>query len=461
MSQLAAPPRTSLAFGLLGATQVLLIAALTLPMIGLPQIQREFGLSAAGMALLTAAYGLAFAGLLLAGGRLADLANGRRMFLFGLGVFALASIAASVATAYPVLLVTRFGQGIGAALVAPAAMVLLGHTFTDSGRRGRALAAWGVLSGIGATAGNLLSGVIVTWSSWRFTFLAPALVAIALLLAGRGLLESRPATETGRRVDVAGAVLVTTGITLLSYGLLQAGERSWTAITAYGPVAAAAALLVAFVLVERRVVDPILPLGFLADTRRLSGVAVLFVTAGGMATMWFMMSLYLQQVRGFSPLLTSAAFAPYGLVQVGTSAAVGRIVVRFGARDATVSGLVVAAVGMGLLSRVGPDTPYIGGFLAGLLIFAAGASIAFSGAMVAATSNVADRQAGLAGGVANMAMEVGPTVGFALLVSLAAAHAVGRTTTAGYAFALGIAALIFLITALAVFKPLINKGEGQ
>lgn len=461
MSQLAAPPRTGLAFGLLGATQVLLISALTLPVIGLPQIQGEFGLSAAGMALLTAAYGLAFGGLLLAGGRLADLADGRQTFLLGLGVFALASIVASVATAYSVLLVARFGQGIGAALVAPAAMVLLGDIFTDPVGRGRALAAWGVLSGLGATAGNLLSGAIVTWSSWRVTFLLPALIAVALLLAGRRLLESRRVTETGRRVDVAGAVLVTAGMTLLSYGLLQAGERSWAAITAYGPLAAAAALLVAFVLVERRAVDPILPLGFLADTRRASGVAAIFVTAGGMGTMWFMISLYLQQVRGLSPLQTSAAFVPYGVVQVCTSVAVGRIVARYGARAATVSGLVVAAVGMGLVSRIGPDTPYVGNFLAGLLIFAVGASLAFSGAMVAATSNVADRQTGLAGGVANMAMEVGPTVGFALLVSLAAAHAAGRTTTAGYGFALGIAALIFLITAVAVFKPLTNKGESQ
>lgn len=422
---------------LLGTTQVLLIAAITLPLLGVPAIQREFGSSQGDVALMIAAYGLAFGGLLLAGGRLADL-GGRRTFLAGLAIFAAGSLAAALAPSFALLLAARFGQGIGAALVAPAAMVLLRQLTPDPARRAKALAAWGVLSGIGATFGNLLSGVVLTWGSWRVAFLAPAVIAAAAALAGRRLFEPTTARPARRRIDALGALLATATMTLLSYGLLN---------NHYLAIGAAVVLGVGFVLVERRTADPVLPLGFLADRTRVGGLAAIFVTAASMGTMWFMTSLYLQQVKGLSPILTSLAFLPYVAVQLGTSTLVSRVVGRFGARRATPIGLVLAAIGMGLLSRLEPDSPYLGVFLAGLLVFVAGASLAFSGAMVAATSTASEPQAGLAGGVANLAMEAGPTVGLAFLVSLAASYA---NQTAGYAAAFGVAAIAFVLTAVGV-----------
>ncbi|MBM7786325.1 MFS transporter [Tenggerimyces flavus] len=422
---------------LLGTTQVLLIAAITLPLLGVPAIQREFGSSQGDVALMIAAYGLAFGGLLLAGGRLADL-GGRRTFLAGLAIFAAGSLAAALAPSFALLLAARFGQGIGAALVAPAAMVLLRQLTPDPARRAKALAAWGVLSGIGATFGNLLSGVVLTWGSWRVAFLAPAVIAAAAALAGWRLFEPTTARPARRRIDALGALLATATMTLLSYGLLN---------NAYVAIGGAVVLGVGFVLVERRTADPVLPLGFLADRTRVGGLAAIFVTAASMGTMWFMTSLYLQQVKGLSPILTSLAFLPYVAVQLGTSTLVSRVVGRFGARRATPIGLGLAAVGMGLLSRIEPDSPYVGVFLAGLLVFVAGASLAFSGAMVAATSTASEQQAGLAGGVANLAMEAGPTVGLAFLVSLAASYA---HQTAGYAAAFGVAAIAFVLTAVGV-----------
>lgn len=436
---------------LLGTTQVLLIAAITLPLLGVPAIQREFGSSEGDVALMIAAYGLAFGGLLLTGGRLADL-GGRRAFLAGLAIFAAGSLAAALAPTFGLLLAARFGQGIGAALVAPAAMVLLRQLTPDPASRAKALAAWGVLSGIGATFGNLLSGVILTWASWRVAFLAPAVIAAAAALAGWRLFEPT-ARQARRRIDALGALLATAGMTLLSYGLLN---------HAYLAVGAAVVLGLAFVIVERRTADPILPLGFLADRTRVGGLAAIFVTAASMGTMWFMTSLYLQQVKGFSPLVTSFAFLPYVAVQLGTSTVVSRVVGRWGERTATPLGLLLAAGGMGLLSQLEPDSPYLGVFLAGLLVFVAGASLAFSGAMVAATSTASEQQAGLAGGVANLAMEAGPTVGLAFLVSLAAGYA---SQTAGYAAAFGVAAIAFVLTAgvvaIALRQPHKKKEEIQ
>lgn len=435
---------------LLGTTQVLLIAAITLPLLGVPAIQREFGSSEGDVALMIAAYGLAFGGLLLTGGRLADL-GGRRAFLAGLAIFAAGSLAAALAPTFALLLAARFGQGIGAALVAPAAMVLLRQLTPDPASRAKALAAWGVLSGIGATFGNLLSGVILTWASWRVAFLAPAVIAAAAAVVGWRLFEPSTPRQAKRRTDALGAILATATMTLLSYGLLN---------KAYLAIVAAVALGIAFVVVERRTADPILPLGFLADRTRVGGLAAIFVTAASMGTMWFMTSLYLQQVKGFSPIVTSLAFLPYVAVQLGTSTVVARVVGRFGARTATPLGLLLAAAGMGLLSLLEQDSPYVGVFLAGLLVFVAGASLAFSGAMVAATSTASEQQAGLAGGVANLAMEAGPTVGFAFLVSLAAGYA---SQTAGYAAAFGVAAIAFVLTAggvaLALRQPHKKKEE--
>jgi MFS family permease len=441
--------RRGAAFGLLGAMQVLLIAAITLPLLGLPAVQREFGLAAADLALLTAVYGLSFGGLLLLGGRFADLYGGRTVFLAGLLVFGAGSAVGSGSASYPLVLGARFVQGAGAALVAPAAMVLLGTVFPEPARHRRALATWGVLSGLGATAGNVASGPIVAWTSWRLAFALPAVLAVAAILAGLRLFTRTTGRSGGARLDVVGAVLATGGMTALSFGLLQ---------SAVVPVVAGAAGLVAFFLVEGRVRGPLLPPRFLVSRRRSPGLVAIMVTAAAMGTMWFLLSLYLQQVRGLSALETTSLFLPYAVAQLVTGMTVPAIVGRFGPRVSAAAGLAVAGAGLGLLSRLGADSSYAV-VLGGLLVFVVGATVSFSGAMVAATSGVPDRESGLAGGVANTAMEAGPTVGFALLVSAAGNRAaalsgdgagVAEATSGGYAFAFGLAAGALLFTAALV-----------
>lgn len=447
------PSRPRLAFALLAAVQFTLILAIGLVTLPLPAIQGELGMSRGDLALFSAAYGLSFSGLLLLGGRLADLFGRRRTFTLGVAVFGLASAAVALAPGLATLLVARFAQGAGAALAAPAAMALLGTVFPEPGRRDRAIAAWGGLNSAGATLGTVLGGLVAAWVSWRWAFAIPVVVAaVAVPTVPRLLPPGPPPART--RLDVPGALLVTVGLSTLSYGLVATLDRPWPSTTVLVPLVAGAVLLAAFAAVESRSRAPLVPPSFLASARRATALLTVTLSAAGIATSAFFLSLYFQQVRGWSPLATSAAFLPYFLV-LATSLVAGRLVVRAGTRAVTVTGLAAAAAGLLLLSRMGVDTPYAGALLAGLLVLPIGLGLTFSGAMVAAVDGAPDRQAGLAGGVANTAMEIGPTVGLALLVSLAGIHTAAlaatgvdpsRAMTGGYAFALGVAALVFAAT---------------
>ncbi|MBN6050941.1 MFS transporter [Nonomuraea sp. RK-328] len=425
-------------FIVLAGSQVVLIASITLLVVPLPAIQHEFGLDPAGLALLSSAYGLSFSGLLLLGGRLSDLYGHRRAFLTGVAVFGAASVAAALAPGHLVLLLARFVQGVGAALTAPAAMALVRQVVPDQ-RMPRAMAVWGTLSVTGATAGSLLSGVIAALVSWRWAFAIPV-TASAVVLAGARLLPDRTPGQAPR-LDVPGAVLATAGMVALSFGLLYSA-----------PIVAGAGvlLLAAFAAVESRAAEPLLPLRFLASPRRSAALFAVLVTAAASATTTFFLTLWLQQVRGLTPLQTSAAFTPYLLV-LAMGPVSGRLVGRLGARAVTAYGLGLGAVSMGLLSLIEPDTPYAGVVLAGLLLFPVASGLALSGATVAALDGVPARQAGLGAGLVNTAMEVGPTVGLAALAALAAARTGPlrdpAAVTHGYGFALAATALLFILTA--------------
>ena len=447
-------PRPRLAFLLLGATQFVLIAAITLVVAALPAVQAELGLGRGELALVSAGYGLAFGGLLLLGGRLADWLGRRSVFVWGVLVFGAASAAAALAPGFALLVAARFAQGCGAALAAPAALSLLPAVHPDPALRARALAVWGGLSGGGAAGGMVLSGVLVTWLSWRWAFGIPALAALAVALAAPRLLPRGPA-PAGGGVDVAGGLLAASGLTALGFGLFATEAHGWLAGAVLVPLLAAAVLLAGFVWVEARAPAPLLPLPFLASRRRAAALLVIVLASAGTASSAFFLALYLQQVRGLSPLHTSAAFLPYALIPLAGMVA-ARLVPRIGAAALSWAGLAVAGVGLGLLARLAPDTSYAPLLLAGLIIFAAGAGHAFSGATVAALEDVPDHRAGLAGGVVNTAMEVGPTIGLALLLSLAAArtarltapgHDAAAAVTGGYAFAFGAAAFAFLLAA--------------
>ncbi|MFF9471626.1 MFS transporter [Streptomyces roseolus] len=403
-------------FALLGTVQATLVFTLASLAVPLPRIAAEFGLDQGSLILLSAAYGLTFAGLLLLGGRLADRYGARRALTAGLLLFAAASALAPLATGYAALLGARFAQGAGAALVAPAAMGTLRALYPEPAAYGRAMATWGGLSVLGATAGNLLSGALTAAASWRASFVAPVAVALAALLLAPRLL---PATPPGadRALDLRGALLATAGIVLASTGLVLTDAHPWGSAPVLVPLLGGLVLLAGFARAERRAADPLLPPDFLRDRRRLLGLAAIALTAAGTATVFVLLSLDLQRQRGYSAALTSAAFVPFAAALLGAGRLAGPLLGRYGPGRVTAAGLGTAGAGLALLAT-GAELPYAYGLLPGLLLLPAGGALSFAGAAVLATERVPAERAGLAGGVLNTAMELGPTVLFAALLTL-------------------------------------------
>jgi MFS family permease len=452
-----APSGHRRSFALLGTVQVTLIFTITLIAVPLPGIGMELGLGHSELVVVSAAYGLSFSGLLLFGGRLADRYGGRPVFITGLLVFGVASATAPWASGFGFLATSRFSQGTGAALIAPAAMVLLRAVFPEPSAYGRAMATWGGLSVLGATAGIVLSGLATAFMSWRWMFVVPLLVAgFALLLTPRLL----PAGQRGTpmTLDLLGAVLATSGVTLLSYGLVMTGDRAWSSATVVVSLACGLALLVAFGVVEVRGRDPLLPPAFLADRRRAAALVVIGLSAAATAVVTLFLALYLQQIRGWSPLRTSLAFVPYAVVLIVVGRAAGRFVERFGARTVVVAGLALGACGLFLLAPLDPHTPYATGLLPGLLALPVGIALTFAGSAVLAVADVPQAQIGLAGGVMNTAIELGPTAGLALVSAVAAGRVnqvapaadMPHAMTSGYAWGFGTTGLALALLAVLI-----------
>ncbi|MFE4912529.1 MFS transporter [Streptomyces sp. NPDC056652] len=417
---LAATTRRRGVFVLLGSVQATLIFTLAAIAVPLPLIGREFALGRADLILLNAAYGLTFAGLLLFGGRLADRYGGRRALTAGLVLFAAASAAAPSAPGIGALLAARFAQGAGAALIAPAAMAVLRAVLPAPTAYGRAMATWGGLSVLGATTGNLLSGVIAELLSWRWTFAVPLAVAgAALALTPRLLPDTAP--NRGRALDLPGALLATAGITLASYGLVVVtGAPLRSSAGVLVPLLGGTALLGAFWYAERRARDPLLPPRFLLDRRRGLALMAIALSACGTAMTFVILSLHLQQARDWPPMRTSAAFVPFAVALIASGRAAGPLIGRYGAGTVMAAGLGTGAAGLALLALTGldADTAYAYGLLPGLVLLPAGAAASFAGAAVLATYGVPPARTGLAAGVLNTAMEFGPTVLLAVLLTL-------------------------------------------
>ncbi len=453
------PQQIRSAFTILAFVQATLIFTIALIIVPLPKIASEFSLSSANLLLVQVAYGLPFSGLLLFGGRLADRFRGRQMLVTGLIIFGAASVLAAIAPNFEMLVSMRFSQGVGAALTAPALMAVLRTLFPNPADFGKAMAVWGGVPFLGAIIGFILPGILTNWISWRWMFVVPVLVTAVAIAVARPLLPADDNRTSANRpgLDPLGAVLVTLGISLTSYGLIASGDYTWSSSTVYVPFIVGIVLLIVFLIVERKVRYPLLPPGFITEPRRITGLIGMFLAAAGSMLIEYVLTLYLQQIRGWSSLATAVSFLPFAVTMIVANQISAPLIARFGVVRVLSAGGLVTAVGLGLLAWISRDSAYAAILLPGQILLAAGISLVLSGSAVQSTANVEQHQAGLAGGVMNMAMELGPTVGLTVLMAVAATQ---PYAVQGYAWAFGAAGVLFILFAI-VASMLPRKSAGH
>jgi EmrB/QacA subfamily drug resistance transporter len=395
----------------------------TIVNVALPSIRADLGFSQASLAWVVNAYLLTFGGFLLLGGRLGDLFGHRRLFLSGLGVFTLASLACGLAGSQEFLIAARAVQGLGGAVVSVVALSLIMILFTEPAERAKAMGVVGfVLSG-GGTAGVLLGGVLTDALSWNWIFLVNIPVGVAVVALCLVLLPDDRRTSAGARLDIAGAVTVTASLMLAVYAIVNGNEAGWASGQTIGLLAAAGALLALFLGIEARVSQPLMPLGLfrLRNVSTANVVAVLM--AGAMFGLFFLSALYLQLVLGYSPLEVGLGFLPATIVWGLSSIALSdRLVMRFGIKIPVIAGLLVFVLGLVLFARAPADGNFALDVLPGMLLFGLGGGITFNPLLLAAMGDVAPTEAGLASGIVNTAFMMGGALGLAVLASLAASR---------------------------------------
>jgi EmrB/QacA subfamily drug resistance transporter len=420
-------PRRWAALALLAVAQFVVVLDASIMNIALPSIGQELGVSTDTLSWVVNAYVLAFGGLLLLGGRMADLFGRRRVFVGGLVVFGLASLAGGLSGSPEVLIAARAIQGVGAALLAPAALSIVTSLFAEGAERNKALGIWGAVAGSGGVAGVLLGGVLTSGLGWEWVLLVNVPIALgAAALAPRLFDESR-SEEGGRRIDVAGAVTVTAGTAAAVYALVEAGAAGWTSAQTLGLLGVAAALLAAFVAIEARVAAPLMPL----DIFRLRGVRSANVTMIGLSAamfgLFFLLSLYLQQVLGYSALEAGVSQLPLAGSLVLAAGAAGALVERAGVKPVLLAGLALFAGGMLWFSRLPVDGAFLADVLGPSLLVGVGLALSFVALTIGSVSGVGENRYGLASGLVNTSQQIGGALGLGILTAVAN----GRTESAG------------------------------
>ncbi len=470
----APDPRRWKALVVLALVQFMIIIDITVVNVALPSIQRSLHFTGSSLAWVVDGYALMAGGLLLFGGRLGDLFGRKRLFLIGTALFAVASLTSGAALNHTMLVFSRFAQGAGEALASPAALALVVLLFTDPSERTRALGIWSGLAGLGGTFGVLISGLIVNFISWRWIFFVNLPIAALALALIPGLVSESRAEGASRRVDIPGAVLVTGGVLALIDGFLAASRHSWGSPAVVWPLVLGVAALVAMVVVEMRTKDPLIPLTFFANRTRVSANLATAVMASGMFGMFFLLTLFLQQILHFSPLKTGLGYAPFGLGMIAGIVASTTVLPRLGAKVVTTAALVIGGFGLLRLGGVSLHSTYAGELLPTILLLSFGMGAAFPALQIAAMHQVSEENAGLGSAVQNTVLQIGGSLGLAVLVTLAlrrTTSALGHGTNAalaatqGYALAFRGAAFAMFAAAIVAFalvpgRPAATATEG-
>jgi EmrB/QacA subfamily drug resistance transporter len=449
---------------------LMIVLDTTIVNVALPSIRADLGFSETSLAWVVNAYLLTFGGFLLLGGRLGDLFGHRRLFLSGITLFTLASLACGLATSRELLVSARAIQGLGGAVASAVSLSLMMTLFTEPAERAKAMGVFGFVAAGGGSIGVILGGVLTNSFDWHWIFLVNLPIGVIVLVLSLRLLPSARGTAGGGRLDVAGAVTVTSSLIVAVYAIVNGKDAGWTSGRTLGLLAAAAALLAVFLWIEARVASPLMPLGLfrLRNVATANVVGVLWAAA--MFAWFFLSALYLQLVLGYSSLEVGLAFLPATLIMgafsLGLSA---KLVMRFGIRPPLALGLLLAAIGLVLFVRAPVDGTFVVDVLPSMILLGFGAGMAFNPVLLAAMSDVAPEESGLASGVVNTAFMMGGALGLAVLASLAASRSDSlraegsgplAALTGGYHAAF-LAGAVFAIAAAALGAVFLRGGPQQ
>lgn len=412
----------------IGLAQLMVVLDATIVNIALPAAQKSLEFSDADRQWVVTAYALAFGSLLLLGGRLSDLFGRRNTFVIGLVGFAVMSAVGGAALNFPMLVAARAGQGVFAALLAPAALSLLATTFTEPGERAKAFGIFGAIAGAGGAVGLLLGGVLTEWTSWRWS-LYVNLVFAAVALVGALTMMAPHRSEHRPRLDIPGTITVSAALFSIVYGFSHAESHGWSNSATIAWLVAGVVGLAVFVVIEMRVAHPLLPLRIVLDRTRGGAYLAMFVTGSGMFAVFLFLTFYLQTVLQYSPIVTGLAFLPMvaGMVVAATTAT-GVLLPRVGPRLLITTGLVVAALGMAMLAQLTVESNYALHILPGLVLLGAGMGMVFAPGMQGAITGVEPEDAGVASATVNTMQQVGGSIGTALLSTVAATAATDYLT---------------------------------
>jgi EmrB/QacA subfamily drug resistance transporter len=460
--------RRWLALALLAVAQFVVILDASIVNVALPSIGRALDFSQDNLSWVVNAYTLTFGGFLLLGGRMADLIGRRRMFVGGLILFALASLAGGLAQSDTWLIVARAVQGLGAALVSPAALSLVTTIFAEGAERNKALGVWGAVAGSAGAVGVLLGGMLTQWAGWEWVLFVNTPIGLAAAaIAPRLLPESR--NEGPRHFDVAGAVTITAGLTVLVYALVDANKAGWASTQTIGLLALAVVLIAGFVFTELRTRAPLVPFPGIFRFRTISGINVTaLLIAMALFSMFFFISLYMQQVLGYDALKAGVSYLPLAVGIIVSAGLASGLVTRFGFKPVLIVGLLLTAAGLAWFSQVSPHGSYLGDILFPSLLAALGLGFAYVPMMIASVAGVEPHEAGLASGLINTSQQVGGALGLAILAtiansttdnSLAAHHSLPVALTDGFQVAFAVGAVFAL--GGAVLAALLISGRAS
>ncbi|NRQ34228.1 MFS transporter [Nonomuraea sp. NN258] len=438
--------------GLLCTAQFMLVLDFAIVNVALPSMQRDLGFTDAALQWVVGAYALFYGGFLLLGGRLGDLVGRKRMFVGGLAVFTAASLVGGFATEPIVLVLSRALQGLSAAAVSPAVLALIAGGFTEPKARAKAMGIFGAVASAGFTGGVLFGGILTEYLGWRSVMWVNVPVGILLVLAAIKALNADHAQARGGRVDVPGAILVTGGMSAIIYALTVAAETGWGAPGVLWPLIGGGVALIAFLVLQSRLSAPLVPLSIFANRGVTTGNAIAFLSGGVMSISTFFMSVYMQQVLGFSAIQTGLAFFPQALIVVLASKNVAMTTGSKGARPVLLGGAVVLTAGSLLLTGIPVDGSFWADILPGGLLLGLGVTVMMISTAVAGTHGVPIQRMGLASGLYNSSRQLG--VGLWLAVGVTASGLAGNVGIQAYHTAFWLSAgLSVLIAVLAVFVP--------